>query len=159
MNRRIVLQGALFLSLLAIDQLSKWWIMQPGFHPIAVIDGCFNIVRAFNTGVAFSMFADLPEQWRVYLLLAVTGAIAVAIAAWWFRERSSPGPLSWLLVVILAGAVGNFWDRLQLGYVVDFLQCYVVMGGTAHYFPSFNFADSCISVGVVLLLVASTRRP
>ena len=151
-------QIGLFALLLAADQLSKWWIRQPDFHPFVVIDGFFNIVRAFNTGVAFSMFADLPDAWRAYFLLGITIVIAFAVLFWWSKERSRQGLTSWLLVAILAGAVGNIWDRAQLGYVVDFIQWYVVIGGKAYVWPAFNLADSCISVSVVLLLIHSFRR-
>ena len=54
-------QIILFTLLLAADQITKWWIQQPDFHPFVVVDGYFNIVRAYNHGVAFSMFADLPD--------------------------------------------------------------------------------------------------
>ncbi|HXH73293.1 MAG TPA: signal peptidase II [Mariprofundaceae bacterium] len=151
-------QIGLFVLLLAIDQLSKWWIRQPDFHPIVVIDGFFNIVRAFNTGVAFSIFADLPETWRAYFLLGITIGIAFAVLFWWLKERTHQGLTSWLLVLILAGAAGNIWDRAQLGYVVDFIQWYVVIGGKAYTWPAFNIADSCISVAVVLLLITSLRK-
>jgi len=151
-------QVGLFLLLLAIDQLTKWWIRQPDFHPVVVIDGFFNIVRAFNTGVAFSMFADLPEAWRAYFLLGITMLIAFAVLFWWSKERSQQGLTSWLLVLILAGAAGNIWDRAQLGYVVDFIQWYVVIDGTPYVWPAFNIADACISVAVVLLLITSFRK-
>lgn len=158
MISRTQAQTGLFVLLLAADQLSKWWIRQPDFHPIVVIDGCFNIVRAFNTGVAFSMFADLPEAWRAYFLLGITTVIAFAVLFWWSKERTREGLTSWLLVLILAGAAGNIWDRAQLGYVVDFIQWYVVIGGKPYVWPAFNIADACISVSVVLLLINSFRK-
>jgi len=151
-------QIALFALLLAADQLSKWWIQQPAFHPFSVIDGYFNIVRAYNTGVAFSFFADLPEFWRAYFLIGVTTLITFAVLFWWSKERSQPGLGSWLLVLILAGAAGNIWDRIQLGYVVDFIQWYVVIDSNSYYWPAFNIADSCISVAVVGLLLTSLKK-
>lgn len=151
-------QLALFALLVAADQISKWWIQQPGFHPFVVIDGFFNIVRAYNTGVAFSMFANLADAWRVYLLLGVTIGIAAAVSVWWWQERRRAGITSWLLVLILAGAIGNIWDRAQLGYVVDFIDWYVRLNGAEYHWPAFNIADACISVAVALLLITSLRK-
>jgi len=151
-------QIALFALLVGLDQWSKWWIQQPDFHPFVVIDGYFNMFRAYNTGVAFSFFADLPEAWRAYALIAVTTLIAFAVLFWWSKERQQQGLSSWLLVLILAGAVGNIWDRIQLGYVVDFIQWYVVIDGKGYYWPTFNIADACISVAVVGLLFSSLKR-
>jgi len=155
---RTTQQIILFTLLLAADQLSKWWIQQPNFHPFVVVDGYFNIVRAYNYGVAFSMYADLPDAWRRYLLLGVTIGLGVAVIFWWLQERKRSGLTSWLLVLILAGAAGNIWDRAQLGYVVDFIDWYVRTGATEYHWPAFNVADSCISVAVVLLLVTSFRK-
>jgi signal peptidase II len=150
------MQVGLLILLVAADQLTKWWIAQQSLSlHITVIDGFFNIVHARNYGVAFSMFADWDHQWRTGMLIGITTGIAIAVAAWWWHERRRAGPESWLLVMILAGAIGNIWDRLQLGYVVDFVQWYVVIGGQGYYWPAFNIADSCISVAVVLLVFFS----
>jgi len=152
-------QIALFALLLTADQLTKWWIEQqiPFFH-MTVIDGFFNLVRAHNFGVAFSLLADWGHQWRTALLLGVTIGIAAVVSVWWWRERTTPGNISWLLILILTGAVGNIWDRLQFGYVVDFIDWYVVIGGEAYHWPAFNIADACISVSVVLLLLTSLKK-
>ncbi|MDQ6988167.1 MAG: signal peptidase II [Mariprofundaceae bacterium] len=152
-------QIALFALLLTADQITKWWIEQqiPFFH-MTVIDGFFNIVRAHNFGVAFSLFADWGHEWRTALLLGVTIGIAAVVSLWWWRERKTPGNISWLLILILTGAVGNIWDRLQFGYVVDFIDWYVVIGGEAYHWPAFNIADACISVSVVLLLLTSLKK-
>jgi len=159
MLTRTKLQVGLFVILLAADQLSKWWIEQqiPFFH-MSVIDGFFNLVKAHNFGVAFSMFADWDHAWRTNLLLGVTIGIALVVAIWWWRERNAKGIESWLFVLILVGAVGNIWDRFTLGYVVDFIQWYVVIGGEGYYWPAFNVADACISIAVVLLLISSFKK-
>jgi len=152
-------QLGLFSLLVMADQVTKWWIQQADFHAFAVSDGFFNIVRAYNPGVAFSMFDDLPDAVRVWLLLSVTIAIAIAVLVWWWQERLRTGITSWLLMLILAGAVGNIWDRMQLGYVVDFIDWYVRINGTEYHWPAFNIADACISIAVVLLLITSFKRP
>ncbi len=152
-------QLALFTLLVGLDQLTKWWIEQqmPFFH-MTIINGFFNIVKAHNFGVAFSLFANWGYQWRTSLLLGITIGIAIAVSLWWWRERRNPGLLSWLLTLILAGAVGNIWDRVQLGYVVDFIDWHIVIGHHDYHWPAFNIADSCISVSVVLLLITSFRH-
>ncbi|MDQ6953889.1 MAG: signal peptidase II [Mariprofundaceae bacterium] len=159
MLTRTNLQIGLFTILLAADQLSKWWIEQqmPFFHMV-VIDGFFNLVKAHNFGVAFSMFADWDHAWRTNLLLGVTIGIALIVAVWWWRERNAKGIESWLFVLILVGAVGNIWDRFTLGYVVDFVQWHVVINGEGYYWPAFNIADACISIAVVLLLISSFKK-
>lgn len=151
-------QIGLFCLLLAADQLTKWWIQQPDFRPFVVIDGVFNIVRAYNAGVAFSLFADLPDAWRAYVLLGISLIIAFGVMFWWWNARKVSALTSWSLTLILAGAAGNIWDRLQLGFVVDFIQVYARIGGETYYWPAFNVADSCIFIGVVLLLLTSFRR-
>jgi len=154
------LQIILFVLLLAADQISKWWIeQQHPFFSTTVIDGFFNLVRAHNYGVAFSMFADLDHAWRTRGLLIVTSLIAVAVAVWWWKEQQKRSVESWLLMLILVGAAGNIYDRLTLGYVVDFIDWYIVWGGKAYHWPAFNIADACISVAVVLLLLTSFKKP
>jgi len=152
-------QIILFTFLLTADQLTKWWIEQqmPFFH-MTVIDGFFNIIKAHNFGVAFSLFAEWGNQWRTALLLGITIGIAAAVSLWWWRERKNPGLLSWLLTLIMAGAAGNIWDRVQLGYVVDFIDWHIVIGNQDYHWPAFNIADSCISIAVVLLLATSFSR-
>jgi len=152
-------QLALFTVLLTLDQLSKWWIeQQMPFFQQTVIPGCFDLVKAHNYGVAFSMFADWSNQWRTTLLLGMTIGIAGAVLLWWWQERHRAGITSWLLVLILTGAVGNIWDRMQFGYVVDFIDWYVRINGTSYHWPAFNIADACISVSVVLLLIQSFKK-
>jgi len=158
-HKQSKLQIIAFILLLAADQLSKWWIEQqyPFFH-MSVIDGFFNLVRAHNYGVAFSMFADWDHAWRTNGLLVVTSLIAVAVAVWWWKEQAKKSFDSWLLMLILVGAAGNIWDRLTLGYVVDFVDWYIVWDGQAYHWPAFNVADACISVAVVLLLLRSLKK-
>lgn len=159
MTNRSWQQIALFALLLAADQLSKHWIegQMPFFH-YTVIPGFFDLVKAHNFGVAFSMFADWDSAWRTNMLLGVTIGIAIAVSLWWWRERNKKGLEPWLLMLILCGAAGNIWDRVQLGYVVDFIDWYVRIGGNEYHWPAFNIADACISVAVVLLLISGFKK-
>jgi len=159
MSRRNYQQLALLGCLLFLDQWSKHWVEQqlPFFH-MTVLDGYFDLVKAHNFGVAFSMFADWNHAWRTNLLLVMTSIIAGAVAIWWWKERAKPGLETWMFILILAGAMGNIWDRLTLGYVVDFIDWYVRWHGVEYHWPAFNVADSCISVGVVGLLLSSLKQ-
>jgi len=159
MTARIYLQITLLAVLLLLDQWSKHWIEQqlPFFHTV-LLDGYVDLVKAHNFGVAFSMFADWNHAWRTKLLLLVTGAIAGVVAFLWWKGRYKAGLENWLFVLILAGAMGNIWDRLSLGYVVDFIDVYVSWQGMEYHWPAFNVADSCISVAVVALLLSSFKQ-
>jgi len=158
-KNRTWMQLILFALLLTADQLSKWWIEQQlPFFQQTVIPGYFDLVRAHNFGVAFSLFADWSNEWRTTLLLGVTIGIAGAVSLWWWQERHRSGITSWLLTLILAGAAGNIWDRMQYGYVVDFVDWYVTWNGASYHWPAFNIADACISVSVVLLLLVSFKK-
>jgi len=157
-NTRTKQQVLVFMLLVAADQISKWWIEQQyPFFQMVVIDGFFNIVKAHNFGVAFSMFANWGNEWRTTLLLGLTSGISVAVSIWWWKESKKSHGDSWFLMLILVGAVGNIWDRLTLGYVVDFIDWFIVWDGKAYHWPAFNVADACIFVAVVLLLLRSFK--
>jgi signal peptidase II len=109
------------------------------FYPI--FNG-FNLNVVWNTGVSFGLFQALPP----FVLLGITGGFVVGLLIWLYkndqpRER-------WALSLIIGGAVGNIRDRILYGAVFDFLDFYV---GSYHW-PAFNLADSCIVVGVLMLL-------
>lgn len=159
MHKQTKIQIAAFILLLVADQWSKWWIEQQyPFFNMVVVDGFFNLVRAHNYGVAFSMFADWDNAWRTNALLGVTSLIAVVVGVWWWKEQAKKSFDSWLLMLILVGAAGNIYDRFTLGYVVDFVDWYVVWDGQAYHWPAFNVADACISVAVVVLLIRSFKK-
>jgi signal peptidase II len=108
----------------------------------------FNIVRAHNRGVAFSMFAAAAgwQRW-VFSLLAV--GVSTVLVVWLRRLEREAKLVAAALALVLGGALGNVIDRLRLGYVVDFIQVH----WQEHYFPAFNIADSAITVGAGLLLL------
>lgn len=138
------LLAATVVVLVGADWLSKIWItnrMALG-ESIALVDGWLYFVHRRNPGVAFSMFADLPDSWRTPLLIGLS-LVGVVIFA---RMVLSSG--DWIVrtasTVVLAGALGNLGDRLLNGFVTDFV--------LVRYFPFvFNVADAAISVGGVIL--------
>jgi signal peptidase II len=111
----------------------------------------FNLVLAHNTGAAFSVLAG-AGGWQRWFFAGVTIAISIAIVVA-LRRHGDNALFSGALALVLGGALGNLYDRLTLGYVVDFLDFH---WGRAH-FPAFNVADSAITVGVALLLWDSVR--
>ena len=132
------------VALVLADWATKFWIvnrMALG-ETLSLVDGWLYFVYRQNTGVAFSMFADLPEAWRVPLLsglsllgVALFGKILLSTA-----DRAVQGAAA----LVMAGAVGNLGDRLVNGHVTDFV--------LVRFFPFvFNFADALITVGGILL--------
>ena len=112
----------------------------------------FNIVRWHNAGAAFS-FLHSAGGWQRWFFVGLGGVAAVFIV-YMLKSYGGQRMFSWALALILGGAIGNVIDRLVHGYVVDFIQLH--WRGTA--FPSFNVADSAITVGAVLLILDELRR-
>jgi signal peptidase II len=144
----------LLLSLLVIaaDRITKWLAstrIELGSH-VVVIAHVFAISHVENPGAAFSLFNDSPSPGRVrwmLLLFSVLAAIAVLVVL--LRLGRSLTATSVALALILGGALGNAYDRLRFGSVIDFLEVHIV-----HYhWPDFNVADSAIVVGGILLLL------
>lgn len=138
---------------IALDQLTKLAIVQHfQLHEGRFVTSFFNLVRAHNSGAAFSFLAGAGgwQRWFFTLLAAAASVFIVVL----LRRQGQERLLSLALALILGGAIGNGIDRLVHGHVVDFLQ--VHWAGWA--FPSFNVADSAITVGAVLLIVDEFRR-
>jgi len=106
----------------------------------------FNLVLVHNTGAAFSFLAG-ASGWQRWFFTVVTIVISIFIVAM-LRRHHTDRLMSVALALVLGGALGNLYDRLTLGHVVDFVQLHA--GGW--YFPAFNVADSAITVGVALLI-------
>jgi signal peptidase II len=141
--------GLVGAGVVALDQLTKWKIQRTFLIGEGrwILDGFFKLVYVRNPGVAFGLFADVAWRWRLPFFLA-TVVIAVLILRRIMADARDL-PAGWLVTgLVLGGAVGNLIDRLRWGEVVDFLD---VWFGSYHY-PTFNVADSAITVGVALLL-------
>jgi signal peptidase II len=120
-----------------------------------VVPNIFNIVHTKNRGAAFGFLNDSPSEWRTMFLVVVSIAILGMIGHMLWqatRDRSTPA-LRLALALVFGGAVGNLWDRVGKGEVTDFLQ--VFLG--SYEWPSFNVADSAISIGAVLLALDMFR--
>ncbi len=137
-------------AILFVDQLSKWFVTGPldleRVQQIVLLP-IFNFTFVPNSGISLGL-AQAQNDTHRWLLVAGTAAIATAVAWWIGREDKSADRLA--LGLVLGGALGNIVDRVQLGYVVDFLDLHF---GATRPFYVFNVADAAISVGVVILLL------
>jgi signal peptidase II len=152
MNKYAVVLSLAGVAVL-VDQISKWYIRQRFalYESLSVIDSCFQITYTRNAGGAFGLLNQGAHAWRLpFFLLASCVAIVVLLI---FVRRVQRGQW-WPLVAlgsILGGALGNMIDRMVSGEVTDFLDVY----WRDYHWPTFNVADSCITVGMVILLVYS----
>jgi len=141
------------VAVLILDQLTKVLIM--GSYRLGdstYVTNFFNIVRAHNTGAAFSFLHD-ASGWQRWFFTAV-GAAAAVFILWLLRSHAGQKLFSFALALILGGAVGNVVDRLMHGYVVDFVQVH----WRGWFFPAFNIADSAITVGAACLILDELLR-
>jgi signal peptidase II len=140
--------------LLVLDRLTKYWIETKldSWDTIVVIPGVFNIIHAQNRGAAFGVMNQSEGPLRTFLLVGVSFAVMVFVAVqlWRIPKGSWPpgnvAPVA--LAVVLGGAAGNLYDRILRGSVTDFLQFFI---GSFEW-PSFNVADSAITIGAGLLM-------
>lgn len=150
--RRMFLFSVAFMVLL-LDRATKRLVQQRiAMHDsIPVIPDFFSLTHVQNRGAAFSLFAEPASQLKVALLIAfsIFALIAVSILLWKNTPPRNATGIS--LALILGGAVGNLWDRLSYGEVVDFLLFYV----GPHQWPVFNLADSAIVGGAFLLILTT----
>jgi signal peptidase II len=146
----------LVAATLAFDRWTKA-LIQKRFglnESIPVIDGFFNITYVRNTGVAFGIFDPLSLPAKSVLLSVFTAFAAVVVILYSVRSSVRNRLLQIALALILGGALGNLYDRIAYGYVVDFLEFYA----RSYHWPSFNVADSAISIGVALLALEILRN-
>ena len=138
------------LAVIIIDQLSKYLILHIVLAEYAaiVLTPFFALVRAWNTGVSFSMFNNFGG-YGVYLLSGAALLIVAALIHWLKTEKSRMMQVA--LGFIIGGAIGNVIDRIRLGAVFDFLDFYI---GDYHW-PAFNAADSFICIGAALIIIHS----
>ncbi|MBJ2322129.1 MULTISPECIES: signal peptidase II [unclassified Pseudomonas] len=143
--------GWLVLSLLVlvIDQVSKAHFegSLEMFQQIVVIPDYFSWTLAYNTGAAFSFLAD-GGGWQRWLFALIAVVVSAVLVVWLKRLGRDDTWLAVALALVLGGALGNLYDRIALGHVIDFI---LVHWQNRHYFPAFNFADSAITVGAIML--------
>ncbi len=146
----------LFLSALIIilDQFTKYlavYYLSFG-QPVRLLP-FFNLMLNFNKGAAFS-FLGAESGWQVYFFAGISLIVAIFLIVWLGRIKRSDRLLAAGIGLIIGGALGNFIDRVRLGYVIDFFDFHVK---NWHY-ATFNLADSAICIGAVLLILRMMRR-
>ncbi len=123
------------------------------YRPVPVFEH-FNLMLAHNTGAAFSFLAG-AGGWQRWFFAIIALVITTVMVVWIWRLKPGQRWLACALALVIGGALGNLYDRVTLGYVVDFLDFW---WGDYH-FPAFNIADSAITVGAVMLIVDMVRNP
>lgn len=138
------------LLIVVFDQATKYYIMNEVLGEYGVISytSFFSLVRAWNTGVSFSMFNNWGI-WGVIVLSVIALSIVGFLTYWLYNEKVRFVQIS--LGFIIGGAIGNVIDRIRLGAVFDFLDFHV---GDSHW-PAFNVADSFICIGAVMIILYS----
>lgn len=141
----------LWLTLLVfvIDQASKFYFdgTLTMYQQIVVIPDLFSWTLAYNKGAAFSFLAA-ESGWQRWFFAAIAITVSAVLVVWLKRLKPDETLLAVALALVLGGAIGNLVDRVVLGHVVDFI---LVHWQNRWYFPAFNFADSAITVGAILL--------
>ena len=141
------------LAVIVLDQLTKAMIVAAfQLGDARRVTSFFDIVRAHNRGAAFSFLND-ASGWQRWFFIGL-GGVATVFIVWLLARHSGQRLFCWALALILGGAVGNVVDRILHGHVVDFIQVH----WASAYFPSFNVADSAISVGAAFLILDELLR-
>jgi signal peptidase II len=144
--------------ILLIDYLTKWVVrvrLDPN-QSIEIIPGYLRLSYWENSGVAFGLFDAVASIWKPYILAALAVAAVVIIVVYSAHIPPERKLLRVSLAVIIGGILGNFADRIVRGYVVDFIDFHIY--DTFHW-PTFNVADSAITIGIALLLIDTVKNP
>ena len=143
----------LWLSIVVVilDQSSKLWIdsNMTLYERLPLIDGFFDLTLAYNPGAAFSFLAD-AGGWQRWFFTILSTVVTLILVVWLKRLPAHEKITAVALALIIGGAIGNLIDRIAYGHVIDFLLVYYQQWS----WPAFNVADSAISIGVILMLLA-----
>ena len=145
----------LVLLIVILDQVTKSAASQCLVYNQAnpVFPG-FNLTLVHNSGAAFSFLRD-AGGWQRYFFIVLTTGISIVLFIWLLRLPAGRASLACALALIMGGATGNLWDRLQYGYVIDFIDVYYGQWS----WPVFNIADSAITIGALLLIIDAFKKP
>jgi signal peptidase II len=148
----------LALSVFILDHFTKWLVRsRMELHEaIELIPGYARISYVRNSGVAFGLFADIQSVWKPYILASMAVIAVVVILMYSARMPSNRVLLQLALAITLGGILGNFTDRIMHGFVVDFIELHIK---EVFHWPTFNVADSAITIGIALLLVDTVKHP
>lgn len=137
-------------TVVALDRLTKWMVSQNIMlhDSVDVIPGIFRLTHVQNQGAAFGLFSESPSEWKVAMLILFSVAALAVVSALLWKNGNAMNTTAIALSLVFGGALGNLWDRIADGRVIDFLDFYL----GSHHWPAFNIADSAIVVGALLLL-------
>jgi signal peptidase II len=155
MKKRFYLVAVLILL---VDHLTKWLVktrLNPDL-PVEIIPGYLRLSYWENSGVAFGLFNDVASSWKPYILAAMAIVAVIVIIIYGMRMPANRKLLQLSLAIMIGGILGNFADRIIRGYVVDFIDFHI---HSSFYWPTFNVADSAITIGIALLLIDTIKSP
>ena len=146
----------LSVAVILLDQLTKQlasYLLE--IHQPVAVAPYLNLTLTHNAGAAFSLLND-AGGWQRWLFVGLSVVVSIVIVGWLWRIPRGEHWLACGLSLVLGGALGNLWDRLAIGAVVDFIDVYY----QRWHWPAFNVADSAICIGAVLLIISTFRaRP
>src|SRR5215470_1491969 len=133
-----------------LDRLSKGLISERiALHDsVDVIPGLFRLTHVQNQGAAFGLFSESPSEFKVAVLILFSVAALAVVSALLWKNGNAMNTTAIALSLVAGGALGNLWDRVSSGRVIDFLDFYL----GSHHWPAFNVADSAIVIGGLLLI-------
>jgi signal peptidase II len=143
----------LALVILILDFVTKRWVESELIYGQQILlTSFFNLVLTFNPGAAFSFLSD-ESGWQRWFFSGISICASILIV-YLLQKHTSEKLFCISLSFVLGGALGNLWDRLTLGYVVDFLDFHY----SGYHWPAFNVADSAIFIGALLLIIESFKH-
>jgi len=144
----------LILAIVFIDQQSKLFVVERfNVYDRYTLTAFLDFTRLHNTGAAFSLFAS-ESGWQRWPLVLISAGVGATLIGWLIRNAfRATMTLNLSLALIAGGAIGNLVDRLSQGYVVDFILFHIGQW----YYPAFNIADTCITIGLILFLIENYR--
>ena len=147
-SRQAWLWYVVAVSVMLLDQLSKVWISNHlTYGEPVVLTSFFNFMLLHNHGAAFSFLAE-AGGWQRWFFALIAVVVSALLIIWIHRSAEKNKREAFALAFILGGAIGNLYDRVVLGHVVDF----IVFHYQDHYWPAFNLADSAITLGAFILI-------
>jgi signal peptidase II len=139
------------------DRISKWLVAQRiTLHDnVEIVPGFFRLTHVQNQGAAFGLFSESPSEWKAAMLILFSVAALGVVSALLWKNGNALNSTAIALSLVFGGALGNLWDRVASGRVIDFLDFNL----GPHHWPAFNIADSAIVAGAIMLLTEILLAP